>query len=313
MDTLFTVSDQEKISTLVLALMERKGFSSASKFAQSIGFGPADISNLKGEKWKQNPSLIGPEKWIRLARIAGFNNNETQAWNTAHTRMYKHIFTHLTLCKSQSQYRMLIDEAGFGKTYAAKEFAQNHPNTFYIDCSDYSNKNRLIRAIATTVGTSTAGTYDDMLADTLFALGKMNKPLLIFDEAGEICKNADAIMILKRIYNHLEHICGMYLIGSNGLKKVMLNRKRRDIQGYHEVFDRFEAEFRKCIPEPNLKEDRVMYVKEMAKSIMEANGVSDSRIIRSIQNEMVENGKSLRFVYNKIIGLRLQASFTANN
>ena len=141
----------------------------------------------------------------------------------------------------------------------------------------------------------------------------MNRPLIIFDEAGEICKNADAIMVLKRIYNHLEYNCGMYLIGSNGLKKVMTNRRRRDIQGYHEVFDRFDSEFKKCIPKPELKEDRLMYVKEMARSIMEANGLSDVRTIRRIQDEMVQSGKSLRFVYSKIIQLRLQASFHTNN
>ena len=308
---LFTLEDQEKISTLVLALMERKGFSSASKFAQSIGFGPADISNLKGGKWKQNSSLLGSEKWIRLARVAGYQKNDMQVWNTAETGMYKYIFTQLGLCKSQSLCRMLVDEAGFGKTYAAKEFARNNSNTFYIDCSDHSKKNSLIRALATAVGASTAGTHDDMLADTLFALGNMNKPLLIFDEAGEICKNADAIMVLKRIYNHLENACAMYLIGSNGFRKVMLNRRRRDIQGYHEVFDRFQSDFKKCIPD--LIEERACYVKEMVHNLMESNGISDFKIIKQVQNEVIKTGKSLRFVYNKIIGLRLQAAMVVNN
>lgn len=206
---------------------------------------------------------------------------------------------------------MLVDDAGFGKTYAAKEFARNNPNVFYIDCSDNSKKNSLIRALATAVGASTAGTHDDMLADTLFALGNMNKPLLIFDEAGEICKNPDAIMVLKRIYNHLENACAMYLIGSNGFRKVMLNRKRRDIQGYHEVFDRFQCDFKKCIPV--LVEDRILYLKEMVKNVMESNGITDLKIIKIVQNEVVETGKSLRFVYNKIIGLRLQASFIGTN
>jgi len=311
MDTLlFTVEDQEKISTLVFALMERKGFSSATKFARSIGFGPSDMSNLRGDKWKQNPSLIGSEKWIRLARVVGFQKNEAQAWNTAETGLFKYIFTQLGLCKSQSLCWMLVDDAGFGKTYAAKEFARTNPNVFFIDCSDFNKKNSLIRALATAVGASTAGTYDDMLVDTLFALGNMNRPLLIFDEAGEICKNPEAIMVLKRIYNHLEYACAMYLMGSNGFKKVMLSRKHRDIQGYHEVFDRFQSDFKKCIPE--LKGDRALYVKEMVKNVMETNGVSDSRIIKSVQNEVVETGKSLRFVYNKIIGLRLRASLNNN-
>ncbi len=311
MDTLlFTLEDQEKISTLVFALMERKGFSSATKFARSIGFGPADMSNLKGDKWKQNPSLIGPEKWIRLARVVGFQKNEAQTWNTAETGLFKYIFTQLNLCKSQSVCRMLVDDAGFGKTYAAREFAKNNPNVFYIDCSDCNKKNSLIRAIAKAVGADASGSYDDMLSDALFALGNMNRPLLIFDEAGEICKNPDAIMVLKRIYNHLEYACAMYLIGSNGLKKVMLNRRRRDVQGYHEVFDRFQSNFKKCIPVP--MEDRSMYVKDMVKNVMEANGVSDSKIIKNVQTEVVETGKSLRFVYNKIIGLRLQASLNNN-
>lgn len=310
MDTLFTTEDQEKISTMVFALMERKGFSSATKFARSIGFGPADMSNLKGNRWKQNPSLIGPEKWIRLARVVSFHKNAAQTWNTADTGMFKYIFTQLNLCKSQSLCRMLVDDAGFGKTYAAKEFARANPNVFYIDCSDCNKKNSLIRALATAVGASTTGTYDDMLADVLFALGNMSKPLLIFDEAGEICKNPDAIMVLKRIYNHLEYACAMYLMGSNGLKKVMLNRKRRDIQGYHEVFDRFQCDFKKCIPVA--LEDRMLYVKDMVKSVMEANGVNDFKMIKQVQSEVVETGKSLRFVYNKIIGLRLQASLSNN-
>lgn len=311
MNTLFTVSDQEKISMLVLTLMERKGFSSASKFAQSIGFSPADMSNLKGGKWKQNPSLIGAEKWIRLARIVNFQKNETQQWNTAETGMFQYISTQLNLCKTQSLCRMLVDDAGFGKTYAAKEFARNNPNVFYIDCSDSNKKNSLIRVIATAVGASTAGTYDDMLSDALFALGNMNKPLLIFDEAGEICKNPETVMVLKRIYNHLEYACAMYLIGSNGLKKVMLNRRRRDIQGYHEVFDRFQCDFKKCIPVTI--DDRISYLKEMVQSVMETNGINDTKIIRMVQNEMIETGKSLRFVYNKIIGLRLQASLATSN
>jgi hypothetical protein len=55
-----------------------------------------------------------------------------------------------------------------------------------------------------------------------------------------------------------------------------------------------------------------MYVKDMVKNVMEANGISDSKIIKNVQTEVVETGKSLRFVYNKIIGLRLQASLNNN-
>ena len=302
MQDLFTSKDKVQIGSLVLKAFQISGFSSQAKYAKSIGFEPADLSNIKNQRWKDNPQLIGPEKWIRLARLVKFEKNEGLVWHTANTRVKKFIDQQLNVCKAYSFTGIMVDNAGIGKTYACKEFASKTPNVFYIDCSNCRSKNRFIKTLAKVVGTDVNARYDDILEDVIYVLSVLPKPLLIIDEAGDL--EDKAFLEIKRMYNNLEGVCGFYLVGADGLKKKIERAIATKKVGFTEVFSRFGKKFSNVMPK--LIEDQKEVLIEMAHSILEANGIRDLESKRMITRKILIDGlKDMRTIRREVIKLRI--------
>ena len=274
---IFTDNDREAIGRIVISLHQHSG-QSAAKYARSVGFDPADLSNLRGEKWRSNPTLIGEGKWIRLARLARYSTKKELAWQTATTEVYTYITTQLDVCQRYGFCNILVDRAGIGKTYACKEYARTHPNVFYLDCSSSKNVNVFIKALATAVGIEQSGTYNDILADTIFALQSLTNPLIILDEAGEL--NNKAYGVIKRIYNELEESCGIYVTGADGLRKHIERGITNEIVGFAELFSRLGKSYGSIAPSKSRDKNQERkyrdFIAEMAGQILEVNGVTGS-------------------------------------
>ncbi len=302
MKDFFTDKEKHAITDAVMFRFERSGFDSMNRFSKSIGMSAADMTNLSRKKWVNNQSLVGEAKWVKLARIVGFERNDRLQWNTADTEVKVKIDTQLNYCRNYSLSGILVDDAGIGKSYACREYSRIHPNVFYIDCSNARTKNRFIRSIATAVGVDSGTRYDDMLADAIYALHMTDKPLLIFDEAGDL--EDRSILEFKRMYNALEMQCGFYVVGSDGFRSKIERGIAHKKVGFTEVFSRLGKNFTKVLP--SMLEEKREKIKQMAEAILKVNGITDVQVIRDIQKKLFENGlKDMRTVQREVMKLRI--------
>lgn len=278
----FTTVEKNEIAALLLQKYERSGFSSLAKYAVSIGLTDTDLSNLKTKKWEQSPQLIGVQKWVKIARIVNYQKNQGLKWVTAQTEVYNYITGQLKICQSRSIAAMFVDDAGIGKTYTAKEYADTHRNAFYVDCSRSPKKTEFIRSFAQAVGVESQGKLSEVLDTAIYALSQMDSPLVILDEAGDL--EHPSLLLFKRIYNSLEDICGFYLMGADGLREKIENGIRYKKLGYVELYSRLGKRFSTCLPIDNITAKRST-LRNMARAIAEANGL-DLDQATAVENKM---------------------------
>jgi DNA transposition AAA+ family ATPase len=298
----FTQEEKAAIGDLLLERFRLSGFSSKGKYAVTIGLTGADMTNIENKKYLDNPQLVGMSKWINIARTLGYQKNERMKWVAANTVVSNYIAQQLTACQAYSMTAILVDEAGIGKTFTAKEYAKRTPNVIYIDCSVYPKKTDFIRAFATQVGISDDAKLSELMESALYAVSQMHNPLIILDEAGDL--EHTTLLLIKRMYNALEECCGFYLIGADGLKRKIENGIKYQKLGFVEVFSRFGKKFSKILPE--LMDEKRQVLKTMAKEIAIANGITDTDIISDIIRNLFTAGfGDMRKVKREIIKLKV--------
>lgn len=301
MENLFETHEKERIGEMLLDRYKVSGFSSQAKFAKSAGFDPADLTNLKGKKWMDNPQLLGQAKWIRLARYVGFTRDEAMEWRSADTYIKGFIFKQLETYQKYQFSGIFCDEAGIGKTHTCKEYAKSTPNAFYMDCSKSRTRNRFIKAICRTLGLDIIGQYDDLLENAIYALGLIHKPIIILDEAGDL--DDRAFLELKRIINDLEGNCAFYMIAADGLKAKIERGIACKKVGFTEVFSRFGKKFSNITDKKKVEQKYPEFLKELAYSIIQAQGEKDKVVIKKVIDEVVASGslKDMRVVYRQLV------------
>lgn len=223
-----------------------RGTMSQKKYATKLGFSDTTYSRIK----KGELAMINDQNWITLARKVNFVFDGAQQWHTAQTPTYLYITAQLEHCRRESTTGIFCDKAGIGKSHAAKEFANTHPNVVYIDCSTCKSKKNFVRALATGFGIKAEGRLSDIMDETLFYIRTLDMPLIILDEFGDL--EYGSFLEIKAIYNHLEDYCGFYALGADGLRKKINTGIRNERVGFTEVYDRFGASFSKVLPDdPN--------------------------------------------------------------
>lgn len=281
---------QQKIWTKVEE--HRQKFNSDRQHAASLGISAAAYSQLKNGNFETASS----EKWQSIARIVGYNFNETTEWVVAETPVFQFITGQLQLAKDNSMAGIFVDAAGIGKSYTAREFGKKR-NVAYIDCSQCKSKIRFVKALAKTFGyTYNGGTINDLLSGLIDHIKTLDKPLIIMDEAGDL--DYGAFLEIKAIYNALEGSCGFYLLGADGLKAKIDRNLNKAKVGYAEIFDRFGGRYQSIMPAD--LNDRMRFNKQQAMIIAKANGVSDKAELQ----ELIAKDSGLRRIYIDIVKRR---------
>lgn len=298
----YSNTEKEQISSLLMQRYDESGFDSLSKFAKSVDLLSADMTNIKDRKFIGNPSLIGDNKWIKIARIVRFDKRKTADWKTADTAVFDYVWKQLEACQNESITAILCDDAGIGKTYTAEIYAKKNKYAFHIDCCANPGKASFVRSIAQAVGVGRYGKLNDLIDDSVYTLSQMENPILILDEAGDLEHNA--IMILKRLYNALKGVCGFYLIGADGMKKKINNGIINEKLGFIEIFSRFGKSYKSVLPKLPINKQKLII--EMAEKIAEANGLN-AKEIAELKDIMVEDKilhdmrKAERFIKVKLL------------
>lgn len=288
-------AQKEAISKKLMEAYAASGFPSRAKYATSIGITSSDFSNIQNATWKKNDKLIGVQKWLRIAHKVGFEWTAGQRWQTAPTLTYRAISKQLEVCKEEGMAAIFCDEAGIGKTHTAKEFCATHPNAFYVQGGSYPRKVGFVRALAQAVGLNPdKSTVEELIEDIVQYLKAVERPVIVVDEAGDLHNNV--YLLLKRLYNELEFVCGFYLIGAGGLKKRIDSAVRLHTNGFEEVFSRFGGRFNTVLPQG--AKERKEFMREEAILVAHTNALTDeqklSRILsrefdlRTIRREVIK-------------------------
>lgn len=268
--------NNELKQSVVAALNEQsRNYPSGSKHAVVLGISPAQYSKVKNGQLEQ---ILSEAKWVSLARRLNVQPTSEMAWKIAHTEVFEFIYTQLEVCQEQSISGVLCDVPDIGKTCTAQAYARRHGSAVYIDCSQFKNKQKLVRAIAREFGVDHTGTYNDTYQDLVYYLRTIPKALIILDEVGDL--QYDAWLELKALWNATENHCGWYMMGADGLEhKINKNIDRKKV-GYTELFSRFGNRFQRITPQG--RQEREQFLKEQASMIAQANGATDlQRIIKS--------------------------------
>lgn len=239
---MITTEIKNKIAT---AIRERSTmYPSSAKYAMKLGINKSVLSRVMNGETER---VLDNARWVSIARILDVAIGGQTTWMRAETPVYVYVTEQLKACQMNSISGLLCDRADIGKSFAAKCYVKEHPNSVYIDCSQVKCKTKLIRAIAKEFGVDCRGRYTDVYADLVFYLRGISNPLIVLDEAGDL--EYSAFLELKGLWNATEYTCGWYMMGANALKHKIDTMIERKKVGYEEIFSRYGQRYQRITPE----------------------------------------------------------------
>lgn len=243
-------------------------FNSQNQAANSLKkVSAGTISQILNENWE----LISDEMW---------KNIESQVcadeWQAVETNCLRLFIQLLSDAQANAFTYAVTAEAGSGKTFSARHYTDNNRNVFHLVCGDKWRPVAFLSELLRVMGRSSKANNNDtaaMLNEIVLTLGKMDKPLLIFDEVDKL--HDSALYFLITLYNRLENYCGIVLCATPYLEKRFTDGLNTNRPGYSELYSRIGRCFI-ALPS-NRKAD--------VKSVCQANGVTGEDQITEIYNQ----------------------------
>ncbi len=259
------INKEELVKELHL-FVERKG--SQRKAANTLNISSATLNKmLNGTNWES----ITNEMWRSVANQI---LNQDSEWVIAETELTKTVLFLLSQSKEHSLVVSLVGDAGSGKTESIKSYEKSHKEVFHIVCKEHWNRKVFISKLLQQIGVSNSGTsISDMMEDVVEALSRMEKPLLVLDEADKL--SDQLLYFFITLYNELEGKCGIVLSATKYLEKRIKRGLRLAKKGYEEIYSRLG---RKFVYLPEISDDDILL-------ICEENGVHSRSRIREVIKE----------------------------
>ena len=235
MTQMLTTDDKMVIKTKLDAYVKRYG--SQSKAANSLkGVSLGTINAILNENFEN----ISDSMFRKI--LSQIESQKLDGWQFCNTAAYQDVCTFLEDAQRYQNVSWIVGSAGIGKTTAANLYAQGHRNVFLLPCSEDMHKSDFVSELAMKIGIRTDGlTVREKLTAITSELVKMDRPLLIFDEADKL---RDSVMYYYiSLYNALEDKCGMVFLSTPYIKRRMERGLRLDKKGYDELHSRFCRKF----------------------------------------------------------------------
>ena len=212
-------------------------YESQNKAAASMrGVSAATISQMLNGNWE----LIKDEMWRNVAAQIGYR---AENWGVVQTRNFADLTAMYTDAKANSLVLAITGEAGSGKTFTARHFANSNKRVYLLCCNEFWNRKMFLAELLTVMGRDYSGyTVDEMMHEVVSELKKQDKPLLILDEADKL--SDQVLYFFITIYNQLEDECGIVLQATNHLEKRLKRGIKLNKKGYNEIWSRVG---RRCI------------------------------------------------------------------
>ncbi|MGL5894670.1 MAG: AAA family ATPase [Bacteroidales bacterium] len=239
---------------------EETGEIGLNKISELTSITPTYLSPMfKGElQYKKGRtgelSNIPDHVFSSLAKSIGYSV-DVEYWKHRNTSQFTDLIYELGASKVEGTTRMVIGESGCGKSYSIKKFKQVNPiGTYVIKCFRKDTLNDLLRKIETEMKIKCEGSSSeriDRIAYDLYrqarrATKDQERPLVVFDEAEAL--TALSFGMLKTLYDSLNWVCGIVLIGTDDLVDTLAKAKNSKKPGMPQFYRRFKAGIRRLDP-----------------------------------------------------------------
>lgn len=253
---------KKQIANALQAYSER--YESQNKAAVAVGVSSATVSQIINGNW----ALIKDDMWRTVASAIGF---KSEKWEAVQTTDYQIMTMILSDTKENSLVMAITGNAGSGKTFACKQFAESNKQVYMLCCNEFWNRKTFLQELSQAIGFNYNGMSTSNMVYTIVSrLKRQSNPLIILDEADKLTDQL--LYFFITLYNQLEDECGIILTATDYLEKRLLKGIRLQKKGYNEIWSRIG---RKCIPLRGVNSADVV-------KICEANGITASKDIDAV-------------------------------
>lgn len=268
---------KQRIAVALRAYADRYG--SQSKAAKALKMSATVISQMLSGDWES----LADKQWHTAATGIGYRE---ERWEAVMTADFSRMTNLLSDARENSLVLSVTGQAGTGKTFACKTFAETCPSVYHLSCDSFWTRKDLMMELLTAMGQDTAGlTLGAAIKRAVRILRMTDRPLIILDEADKL---SDTVLnSFITLYNQLEDICGIVLIATSHLEKKLIAGVRHNKMGYNEIWSRLG---RRCIPLSGVSAQDIVMV-------CEANGITDPKVIDRI---ITDSDSDLRRVARRV-------------
>ena len=231
---MITETNKQQIAERLREYAERIG--SQNKAANSLkGISSATISQVLNNNWE----LISDEMWRSLGAQIGWTENE---WVAVETRDYRLLISLLDDARTNSNVFAVTGEAGTGKSFTMKRYAETNKRVYLIQCAEYWNRKMFMQELLTAMGRDYSGfTVSEMMHEVVRGLKTQENPLILLDEADKL--SDQVLYFFITLYNMLEEHCGIVLCATDHLAKRIKRGLKLNKKGYKEIYSRIARRF----------------------------------------------------------------------
>lgn len=230
--------EKEQIALAVERYKVEKKVSNAD-LAKKAKLNPAMITHVLGRKFDNysNGTPIPDNVFTALAKAMGAGVDVVE------TESYKSIAMHLIKLKQFSMAGLIDGDTGTGKSFGVDTFLQRFPvGNFRIKAAADFSPGGFIKEVAKELGLNIYQSQYDLRGAVQEKLASIDRPLLIVDEAENLADYH--YTTIKALYDALEGMCGIALVGANKYKQklqVKARRARTKNDVFPQIYSRFKT------------------------------------------------------------------------
>lgn len=211
-------------------------FGSQNKAANSLkGISSATISQILNRNW----DLIADDMWRNVAAQIGYSESD---WVAVETRDFKILTDILSDARLNSNVFAVTGEAGTGKSFTLRKYAESNKRIYLLQCADFWNRKMFLSELLTSMGRDFSGlSVGEMMNEIVRVLKVTERPVIILDEADKL--SDQVLYFFITLYNQLENTCGIILCSTDHLSKRIRRGLKLNKKGYKEIYSRIARKF----------------------------------------------------------------------
>lgn len=227
-------TEKNKISEALEKYCAR--YESQNQAARSLsGVSAATITQIM----QGNYETVSDKMWRNIASQVMPGNS---GWVAVETASYKMLVKLLKDAQEYSNVFAVCGEAGTGKTFTLRHYAESRKRVYMLQCNEFWNRKMFMQELLRSLGRDSGGyTAGEMVSEAVRILKTQEHPLILLDEADKL--NDHVMYFFITLYNQLEEHCGIVLCATDYLKKRIERGLKLNRKGYKEIFSRIGRKF----------------------------------------------------------------------